>query len=80
MIRSLKLGEIPGGALAIVQNGKLIYARGYGYSDIEAVELANTMFRMGSISKTMTGMSAMKLVEQGALTPKGATASSLGEP
>jgi CubicO group peptidase (beta-lactamase class C family) len=74
MVRSLKLGEIPGGALAIVRNGKLIYARGYGFSDIEAVELAtaDTMFRMGSISKTMTGMSAMKLVEQGALTPKGA--------
>jgi CubicO group peptidase (beta-lactamase class C family) len=73
MIRSLKLGEIPGGALAIVRGGKLIYARGYGYSNVEAAELAtaDTMFRMGSISKTMTGMSAMKLVEQGALTPHG---------
>ncbi len=68
MVESLKRGSIPGGAIAIAKNGRLVYARGYGYADIEADVPASpeTMFRMGSISKTMTGLSVMKLIEQGA--------------
>ncbi len=73
MITSLKLGSIPGGAIAIARDGKLVYARGYGFSNIEANEVATAenMFRLGSISKTMTGMSAMKLIDDGVLTLKG---------
>ncbi len=73
MVTSLKLGSIPGGALAIARNGRLVYARGYGFANLEANELATaeTMFRLGSISKTMTAMSAMKLVDDGVPTPTG---------
>src|SRR3954468_17118742 len=44
---------VPGAAVAVTRNGKLAYARGFGYADVEAkkpVEPAAT-FRIASVSK-----------------------------
>ena len=60
---------IPGGAVALVRDGKLIYARGFGYADLEnkTPVQPDALFRIASVSKTLTGAAIMKLVEEGKL-------------
>ncbi|HJN16518.1 MAG TPA: serine hydrolase domain-containing protein, partial [Armatimonadota bacterium] len=57
--------SIPGGALAVTRNGKLVLARGYGYADVEAKELVSpgALFRIASVSKPITGVAMMRLME-----------------
>jgi N-acyl-D-amino-acid deacylase len=60
---------IPGGAVALVRDGRLIYARGFGYADLEnktPVE-PDALFRIASVSKPITSAAIMKLVEDGKL-------------
>jgi len=60
----------PSGTVAIAKDGQLVFAKGYGYQDIEAgipVDPAKTLFRPGSVSKLFTWVSVMQLVEQGRL-------------
>ena len=61
--------EIPGGALAIVKDRKLLYARGYGRADRDhpAPVTAASRFRIASVSKPFTAAAILKLVEQGKL-------------
>jgi CubicO group peptidase (beta-lactamase class C family) len=60
---------IPGGAVALVRDGKLIYARGYGYGDVEAQTRVqpDALFRIASVSKPITAVAILKLVEEGKL-------------
>jgi len=48
--------QLVGGALAIAHNGRLVYARGFGYSDVLAGKLVqpDTLFRVASVSKVIT--------------------------
>ena len=60
----------PSGTVAIVLDGELLLAKGYGYKDVEArtpVDVADTLFRPGSVSKLFTWVAVMQLVEQGKL-------------
>jgi N-acyl-D-amino-acid deacylase len=61
--------NIPGGAVAVMRDGKLIYARGFGYSDVEnkAPVQPDALFRIASVSKTLTSAAIMTLVEDGRL-------------
>ncbi len=56
---------IPGGAFALVENGKLLYARGYGCADREAKTPVQptSLFRLASVSKPITAVAIMTLVE-----------------
>ncbi|HEX8673500.1 MAG TPA: serine hydrolase [Longimicrobium sp.] len=60
---------IPGGAVAVVRDGRLIYARGFGYADAEnkTVVQPDALFRIASMSKPITAAAIMKLVEEGKL-------------
>jgi CubicO group peptidase (beta-lactamase class C family) len=60
---------IPGGAVAVLRDGKLIYARGFGYADVEnrTPVQPDALFRIASVSKPITGVAIMKLVEEGKL-------------
>jgi len=60
---------IPGGAVAVVRDGKLIYARGFGYADVEnkTPVQPDALFRIASVSKPITSVAIMKLVEEGEL-------------
>jgi N-acyl-D-amino-acid deacylase len=60
---------IPGGAVAVMRDGKLIYARGFGYADVEnkTPVQPDARFRIASVSKTLTSAAIMKLVEEGKL-------------
>ena len=61
---------IPGASVAVVKDGKLIHARGYGFADPETDRTADpfTIFRYGSVSKPITSVAAMKLIEEGLLS------------
>jgi len=70
MERSIVAGETVGATVAVVQNGRLVVARGYGTADIGqgvAVRSRITQFRIGSISKLFVWMSVLQLVEAGKL-------------
>lgn len=60
---------IPGGAVAVLRDGKLIYARGFGYADVEnkTPVQPDALFRIASVSKPITSAAIMKLVEEGKL-------------
>lgn len=62
--------NIPGASLAVSKNGKLVYAKGYGYADEAANEKVTSkhIFRLASVSKTFTGAAIMKLVQEGKLS------------
>lgn len=59
--------NIPGAACAIFRQGKLLYAQGFGYTDIAHSErvTANTLFRIASVSKALTATGIMRLFELG---------------
>lgn len=62
--------DIAGAVIAVVKDGKVLLAKGYGYSDRSNRTPAtpdNTLFRIASISKLFTWTSVMQLVEQGKL-------------
>ncbi len=59
--------KVPGVAIAIVQDGKVIYAKGYGYRDIDKKlpVTTETLFAIGSISKSFTALNFAILNDQG---------------
>jgi CubicO group peptidase (beta-lactamase class C family) len=62
--------DIAGAVVAVVKDGRVLFAKGYGYSDVatkKPVSPETTLFRPGSISKLFTWTSVMQLVEQGKL-------------
>jgi CubicO group peptidase (beta-lactamase class C family) len=61
-------GGLPGGALVVVRDGRVILSRGYGFADYESrrrVDPAQTLFRQASVSKLFGWILVMQLVEQG---------------
>lgn len=61
--------KIPGAAVAVARQGRLIYSRGFGLAEVEtetAVE-PTALFRIASISKPVTAIAVLQLVEQGKL-------------
>lgn len=62
--------HIAGAAVAVVKDGQLFFAKGYGYADVEhaiPVDAAQTLFKIGSLTKLFTWTAVMQLVEQGKL-------------
>ncbi|MEY2395025.1 MAG: hypothetical protein QOF94_1370 [Acidobacteriaceae bacterium] len=59
----------PGLSVAIVEHGEYEWARGFGFADLENNVPASehTLFRLASISKSLTATAAMQLVERGRL-------------
>ena len=70
-IRSfMRKWSITGASVAIAKDGKLIYARGFGYADTISKEEIQPYhkFRLASISKLVTAVAVMKLAEEGKLS------------
>ena len=66
----LEAYHLPGATVAVVQDGALLLAKGYGYADLAArkpVVADQTLFRPGSISKLLIWTAVMQLVEAGQL-------------
>ena len=62
----LKRNKVTGASIAIVDKGEIVYATGYGFSDLENKKKANanTIYGIGSITKAFTALSIMQLQEQ----------------
>lgn len=61
---------VPGVSVAVIHNGKLEWARGWGVRDADTCEpvTPETDFQAASISKVVTALTALRLVEQGKLS------------
>ena len=67
---AMKQHHSPSGVVTVMKGGEIIFAKGYGYIDVEKripVNPQTSLFRPGSISKLFTWVSVMQLVEQGKL-------------
>lgn len=67
---ALQRGDVAGGVISVVKDGKLLFARGYGYADLKTRQLPSpetTLFRPGSTSKLFTWTAVMQQVELGKL-------------
>ena len=58
---------IPGAAVALIENGEIIFQKTYGYADkAKGIPITeHTGFNVGSISKVLTAWGILKLVERG---------------
>ena len=61
--------RLPGMAAGIVYDKELIWAKGFGFADIERQKPATpkTIYRIASISKTFTATAIMQLRDRGLL-------------
>ena len=66
----MKKWTIPGASVAIAKDGKLVYAKGFGFADTaDGIETQPySKFRIASVSKLVTAVSIMKLQEEGKLS------------
>lgn len=62
-------GRVAGAAVAVLSHGKLIFAKGYGRSNLElaAPVTTRTVFRIGSLTKQFTAAGVLLLAEHGKL-------------
>ncbi|MDP9236297.1 MAG: beta-lactamase family protein [Chloroflexota bacterium] len=62
--------HIPGIAIGVVQGDDLVFSEGFGYADIETKKAFEPAMRhrIGSVTKTMTALCAMALVDEGRLS------------
>lgn len=61
----MHLWRIPGAALAVMKNNKLLYVKGFGYADVERKQPTpdNALFRIASMSKSITAAAVLQLVQ-----------------
>jgi N-acyl-D-amino-acid deacylase len=61
--------SLPGGQLAVAKNGRLVFNRGFGLADVEHdVQVQpDNLFRIASVTKTITTVAIMTLVDTGKL-------------
>lgn len=69
LAKALQDAKVPGATVAIIENGDVVLTKAYGLVDVAANKAATpaSVFRAGSISKGLVGISVMMLVEEGKL-------------
>lgn len=65
MTEFVRENEVPGAALAVTKDSRLVYARGFGWADREARKPVepDSLFRIASISKPITAVAVLQLIE-----------------
>ncbi|HEX7948109.1 MAG TPA: serine hydrolase domain-containing protein, partial [Phenylobacterium sp.] len=64
--------HVPGASISVVQNGQVIFKKGYGFADLATrrkVDPDRSLFRLGSVSKTFTWILLAKDIEAGRIRP-----------
>ncbi|HTU27534.1 MAG TPA: serine hydrolase domain-containing protein [Pirellulales bacterium] len=79
---TLEKYHVPGAALAVVKNGQLVVAKGYGWANVAEREpvTPHTLFSLASVSKPISGVAVLRLVEQGRLALDDRVYDVLGRP
>jgi len=71
--------DIRGSTVAIAKDGRLVYARGFTWDDLAAEPIQpTTLFRTGSIAKSITSVAIHQLIEKGLLSYDTPVAATLG--
>lgn len=68
MAQQIATREVAGAVVTVVYRGKMLFARGYGFADVDkglAVDAQQTLFRPGSVSKMFTWSALLQQVELG---------------
>lgn len=70
VVAVMRRWNVPGAAVGVVKDGRLVFAHGYGYAERETEELTqpDALFRIASLSKAITAVAVLKLVEDGVLS------------
>ena len=65
--QTMAANKIPGLAIGVVKDGKLIYAKGFGVCRLGTTKpiTTRTLFHMASVTKTFVGTAVIQLVELG---------------
>jgi CubicO group peptidase (beta-lactamase class C family) len=68
--KELAATQAPGAAVAVVADGRMVYARGFGVANVETGEpmRPEMLFRLGSTTKMITAATVLLLAEQGKLS------------
>jgi len=66
----MKKHNVPGASLAIIKDSRLVYANGFGLADKKRKQdvTTNSLFRIASLSKAITGVAILQLVESGKIS------------
>jgi CubicO group peptidase (beta-lactamase class C family) len=69
LAKQMEQYKVPGVSIAVINNGDIAWAQGYGMADVElqGPVTTETRFQAASISKPVAAMAALRLVEQGLL-------------
>ncbi|MEN1939415.1 serine hydrolase domain-containing protein [Paenibacillus sp. 102] len=64
-----EISRIPGISIVIVEKGKTVYQKGFGYADLKTKKAVNedTLFELASTSKAFTGLAILQLEQAGLL-------------
>ena len=66
--REMARREIPGLSIAVIDSGRVVFARGYGVTKRGgSIVTEHTLFQAGSISKPVTAVATMRMVSRGML-------------
>lgn len=68
VVESMTGDRIPGAAVALVRDGRIALAKGYGLADVtedRPVTADGTIFRIGSVSKVLTALALTRLIDRG---------------
>ncbi|MGI9470936.1 MAG: serine hydrolase [Rubripirellula sp.] len=70
MSEFMKRHRVPGASIAVTEGGRVVFARGYGYADLARRQRVDpdSLFRVASISKPITAVAILQLIEQGKLS------------
>lgn len=70
-LKKMSEHHVPGAAIVIIKDDKIIFSKGYGYANIEEevpINPKETVFRVASVSKVFTITGIMQLEEQGLIS------------
>ncbi|XP_062569183.1 uncharacterized protein LOC134231265 [Saccostrea cucullata] len=67
IINTMREHKIKGGSVIIGQHGRILYRQGYGEAAPGVYATSSSKFRIGDISKVITAMAVLKLVDLGYL-------------
>ena len=68
----MEVGHTPGAVVVIVKDTSIVFAKGYGYANLERrvrVTIDSTSFYVASVTKPFTATAALQLVEKGLINP-----------
>src|SRR5438270_8990399 len=68
--QTLKQYGVPGTAIAVVENGKVVFVKGFGVRNVtkRGPVDANTIFQLASVTKVFTAAAAATVVDDGKLS------------